>query len=104
MFATIDGSAFRRTRIFVERPDGIEEMEIAPSQESLAARARDYPSEDMLQHLARAVETRERRYGRSQEAVIIEIRRADFNDYFEATDRPLRTFTRNVEQPTDNSR
>ncbi len=104
MFATTDGTAFRQTRIFVEGPGRSEELEIAPSQELLAARAQLFPSDRMLTNLAMAVADRERRYDRPVKSVRLEVWRAEFNEHLEATDRELRTFTWNVEHALDNPR
>ncbi len=104
MFATIDGSANRHTRIFVEAPGRSEELEIAPSQERWAARTKLFPSEPMFIRLAKTVAAREKRYGRPVERVRLEVWRAEFNEYLEATDRPLRTFIWDVDQPPYNSR
>jgi hypothetical protein len=103
MFATTDGTANRRLRIFVEAPDRSEELDIAPSQEQLAARARLFPSDSKLLDLAKAVAKREQRYGRPVTTVTLEVWRSDFNEHLEATDRELRTFTWDADQP-DNSR
>ncbi len=99
MFATLDGTAFRHIRIFVESPQRSEELAIAPSQQRLADQAKLYPSEDKLIDLAKAVAGRERRYDRPVTSVRVEVWRSEFNDYLEATDRPLRSFSWNVEQP-----
>lgn len=104
MFATIDGTAFRHTRILVEASERSEELEIARSQEILAARAQLFPSDSMFIRLAKAVATREQRYGRQVAIVRIEVWRAEFNEHLEATDRQLRTFTWDVDEPPDNSR
>ncbi|MBC7898483.1 MAG: hypothetical protein H7070_00340 [Saprospiraceae bacterium] len=104
MFSSLDGTAFRRVRIFVQAPGRDEELEISPSQERLAARAELFPSDSKLHKLAIAVASREKRYSRDVTTVRIEVWRADFNEYLEATDRPLRAFTWNVDQPPDNIR
>lgn len=104
MFATIDGTAFRHLRIIVEAPERSEELEIAPSQEILAAQVRLFPSDPMFAALAKAVVTREQRYERPVATVRIEVWRAEFNEHLEATDRPLRIFTWDVDQSPDNPR
>jgi hypothetical protein len=94
MFATTDGSQFRRVRIFVEAPDRSEELEIAPSQEFAAARAQLFPSDSIMTSLARAVVAREQRYGRPVHSVRLEVWRTEFSPgSLAATDRPLRTLT-----------
>jgi len=97
MFATLDGTSFRHVRIFVEAPDRSEELTIAPSQQRLADQAKLFPSDDKLTHLAEAVAKRERRYDRPVKTVRLEVWRSEFNEYLEATDRPLRNFSWDVE-------
>lgn len=100
MFATTDGSQFRRVRIFVEAPDRSEELEIAPSQDFAAARAQLFPSDSMMTLLARAVVAREQRYGRPVHVVKLEVWRTEFSPgSLAATDRPLRTFTLYADHP-----
>lgn len=100
MFATTDGSQFRRVRIFVEAPDRSEELEIAPSQEFAAARAQLFPSDSMMTSLARAVVAREQRYGRPVHSVRLEVWRTEFSPgSLAATDRPLRTLTLYADHP-----
>jgi hypothetical protein len=101
MFSSLD---LRRVRIVVQAPQGDEELDISPSQQSRAARARQFPSNSNLIELAKAVATREKRYGRDATAVRIEVWRAEFNEYLEAVDRPLGTLVWNVDQPPDNTR
>lgn len=98
MFATLDGSAARRVRIVVEAEGFSEDVEIAGSQEILAARASLFPSNSKMQALAEAVATREKRYGRAVDSITIEILRSEFNDLVEATERPLQIFTLNVDR------
>lgn len=105
MFATIDGSASRQARIFVEAPNRSEQLDIARSQEILAGQASLFPSDSNLRNLAIAVAEREQRYGRPVTTVRIEIWRAEFNEHLEATDRNLRTLTwQNVDRTPDSSR
>lgn len=104
MFSSLDGTAFRRVRVFVQAPGRDEELEISPSQEIKAARAELFPSEPKLLELAMAVAAREQRYERSVSTVRIEVWRAEFDQYLEGVDRPLRTFIWNVDQPPDNTR
>ena len=105
MFATTDGMAFRRVRIFVEADGRSEELEVAPSQEFSAARAQLFPSDRMLGGLARAVAGRERRYGRPVQIVRIEVWRTEFSPVsLDATERPLRVFDWNVDQALHISR
>ena len=100
MFATTDGSQFRRVRIFVEAPDRSEELEIAPSQDFAAARAQLFPSDSIMTSLARAVVAREQRYGRPVHSVRLEVWRTEFSPgSLAATDRPLRTFTLYADHP-----
>ena len=105
MFATTDGTPFRRVRIFVEAAGRSEELEIAPSQEFPAARAQLFPSDRMLGGLAEAVVARERRYGRPVETVRVEIWRTEFSPVsLDATERPLRIFNWHVDQSLHISR
>ena len=104
LFSTLDGKLERRVRIFVEAPGRSEELEIAPSQEILAERARLFPSESMLLSLAKAVSRHETESGRPVNTVTLEVRRTEFSDTLEATDRRLRTLSWNVDQETYNSR
>jgi hypothetical protein len=105
MFATTDGTAFRRVRIFVEAAGRSEELEIAPSQEFSAARAQLFPSDRMLGGLARAVAGREERYGRPVQIVRIEVWRTEFSPVsLDATERPLRVFDWHVDQALHISR
>jgi len=93
MFATLDGTAFRHVRIFVESKERSEELEIAPSQEWAAARGELFPSDRMLTGLAQTVVAREKRYGRPVETVRIEVWRTEFSPAtLDATNRPLRVF------------
>jgi hypothetical protein len=104
MFSTTDGTAFRYIRIFVEAPDRSEELEISPSQEDAAARAELFPSDALLNKLAKAVAGREKRYGRSVTTIRLEVWRTEFSPgSLDATDRRLRTFTFNVDQRPDKS-
>jgi hypothetical protein len=105
MFATTDGAAFRHVRVFVEAEGRSEELELAPSQEFPAARARLFPSDGMLTALARAVAERERRYERPVETVRVEVWRTEFSPVsLGATVRPLRTLELCVDQSSDKSR
>ena len=101
MFSSIE---FRSTRIFAQGDHGEEELDIPPSQEIQAARARQFPSESNLYELAVAVAAREKRYGRTPHVVRIEVWRSEFNEYLRADDRPIRTLVWNVDEPLDNSR
>ena len=94
MFASTDGSAFRRARIFVEAADRSEELELPPSLEEAGTRAALFPSTRLLTALARGVAARERRYGRPVTSVRVEVWRVDFDAGADiATERPLRTDT-----------
>jgi hypothetical protein len=94
MFASTDGSAFRRARIFVEATDRSEELELPRSLEEAGSRAALFPSERLLAALARGVAARERRYGRSVTRVRVEVWRVEFDAGADvATERRLRAFT-----------
>jgi hypothetical protein len=101
MFSSIE---IRTTRIFVLSESGDEELNIAPSQEILAARARQFPSDSNLLELAVAVAAREKTYGRNPHTVRIEVWRSEFNEYLRADDRPIRTLVWNVDESLYNSR
>lgn len=102
MFATTDGAAFRYVRVFIDRSDSSEELDIAPSQEDSAARAQLFPSDGMLGRLASAIVERERRYGRPVNAVRVEVWRTEFDSRsLEATDHLLKTFTFHVTTQAD---
>jgi hypothetical protein len=104
MFSTIDGTASRDLRIFAEAPGRSEQLEIAPSQELMAARSELYPSDKLLKDLAAAVVDRERRYRRPVTIVRIEVWRIEFNEDLEAIERPIRTFEWNVDETPNKSR
>ena len=104
LFATLDGKLERHVRILVEAPGRSEELEITPSQKILAERARLFPSDSMLLSLAKAVSQHETESGRPVNTVTLEVRRTEFSDKLETTDRPLRTFSWNVDQEAYNSR
>jgi hypothetical protein len=101
MFSSIE---IRTTRIFVLSESGDEEINIALSQEILADRARQFPSDSNLLELAVAVAAREKRYGRNPHTVRIEVWRSEFNEYLRADDRPIRTLVWNVDESLYNSR
>jgi hypothetical protein len=73
MFATTDGTAARRVRLFVEAPGRSEEVEVRPSMEEAAARARLFPTRWLTRHLAKAVVARERRHGRPVSTVRVQV-------------------------------
>ena len=104
MFATIDGPSTRRVRVLVEGHGRSGELGIARSQQILEKRVRLFPSDLFLRGLANAVTERETRVGRPVKAVTIEVWRADYNEKLEGTDRPLRTFTLNVDQKAYDAR
>lgn len=105
MFATTDGTAFRRIRVFVEAPERSEEIEIAPSQELQAARAQLFPSDSMLTNLAQVVVSREQRYGRPVQRVKLEVWRTEFlAGSLEPTERMLREITVNEPESLNKTR
>ena len=105
MFATTDGAAFRRIRVFVEAPGRSEEIEIASSQEIQAARAQLFPSDSMMKNLAQAVVSREQRYGRPVERVKIEVWRTEFlSGSLEPTERIVREITLNEPESLNKTR
>jgi len=105
MFATTDGTAVRRIRIFVEAPGRSEEIEIAPSQELQAARAQLFPSDSMMTNLAQAVVSREERYGRPVKTVKLEVWRTEFTaGSLEPKERMLREITVNEPESLNKTR
>ena len=78
MFAVTDGAAFRRVRVFVERGERFEEVELSPSLETLELRARLFPSDHRLRALALAVAARERRREQPVTSVRLEVWRTTF--------------------------
>ena len=100
MFATTDGSAFRRVRLYVDGPDRSEEIAIPLSLDSMASRAALYPSERLLTTLARAVAARELRHGQVTEQVRVDVSRVAFErDPLTAVERPLKSLTYVVPPP-----
>jgi hypothetical protein len=94
MFATTDGSAFRRVRLYVNGPDRSEEIAIPLSLDSMASRAALYPSERLLTTLAEAVAARELRHGQVTERVRVDVSRVAFErEPLTAVERPLRSLT-----------
>jgi hypothetical protein len=78
MFAATDGAAFRRVRLFVEREQRFEEVELSTSLETLELRARLFPSDHRLRALALAVAARERRREQPVTSVRLEVWRTTF--------------------------
>jgi hypothetical protein len=105
MFATTDGTAFRYVRLYVEGPDRSEELEVAPSLEDAAARARLFPSVTLMTRLAEKVVARERRYSRPVSSVKVEVWRTHFTTSpVKATDELLRSFTMKVRNAAEEGR
>jgi hypothetical protein len=100
MFATTDGSAFRRVRLFVNGRDRSEEIAVPQSLDSMASRAALYPSERLLTTLARAVAARELRHGQVAEQVRVDVSRVAFeHEPLTAVERPLKSLTYVVPPP-----
>jgi hypothetical protein len=92
MFATTDGTASRRVRLFVAGRERSEEIAVPPSLEERASRAGLFPSNPLLTHLAEAVAARERRHGRSVSTVRVEVWGTDFSgEPLRATERRIRS-------------
>ena len=93
MFATTDGSGFRRVRLFVEAPERSEEVELTTSIEDVALRTALFPSASLMNELAEAVVARERRRRHAVNGVRVEVWRTEFTEPGPvATERRLRSF------------
>jgi len=104
MFSTTDDGGRRYVRVFVSAVERSEEISISPSLEDAARRAAVLPRDAELSRLARLVVDRERRHGRSVEAVRIETWRVEYaRDTLAATTRLAREFVYRVD-PTPASR
>ena len=97
MFATTDGTAFRRVRLYVEAVERSEEITVPPSLEERASRAGLFPSNVSLTHLAEAVAARERRNGRPVSSVRVEVWGTDFSgEPLRATEHRIRSLNLTV--------
>lgn len=97
MFASTDGSAFRRVRIFVEADGRSEEIDLPASLEPAATRTSLFPSERRLRALADAVATRERRHDRPVTSVTVQVWATRFEDApLQATEVQVRSLVHDV--------
>lgn len=98
MFASTDGTASRRVRIFVEADDRAEEIEVPASLEADGTRMALFPSQGRLRGFAEAVAARERRKGRPVTSVRVEVWSTRFDDEpLRAIEAPLRSLRHHVQ-------
>jgi hypothetical protein len=79
MFSTLDHGAFRGVDAVVEAPGRSEQVEIAPSLQSEAARAVALPVDWLLRDLAAGIAARETRQNRPVARVTLSVWRAEFD-------------------------
>lgn len=92
MFASTDGSAFRRVRLFLEHDGLAEEIEVPGSLQADAAKLVLFPSDTRLRGFADAVIARERRNQRPVTSVRVEVWTTTFEDGpLRAVESPLRS-------------
>jgi hypothetical protein len=91
MFATTDGAAFRRTRLYVERDGRREEVESSPSLEPAEMRARLFPSDHRLRAVAERLIARETRRGQAVDLVRVEVWRTTFDEALQPVEEPVRS-------------
>jgi hypothetical protein len=97
MFATLDHGAFRGVDVVVDAPDRSEQVEIAPSLQSEAARAVALPVDRLLRDLASGIAERERRQNRPVTRVTLSVWRAEFDrTTLRGSEQPIRTFVYDV--------
>ena len=97
MFSTLDHGAFRGVDVVVEAPGRSEQLEIAASLQSEAARAVALPVDWLLRDLAAGIAERERRHERPVSRVTLSVWRAEFDrTTLGGSERPIRTFVYDV--------
>ena len=97
MFATLDHGAFRGVDVVVDAPERSEQVEIAPSLQSEAARAVAFPVDWLLRDLASGIAERERRQNRPVTRVTLSVWRAEFDRAsLRGSEQPIRTFVYDV--------
>jgi hypothetical protein len=97
MFATLDHGAFRGVDVVVDAPDRSEQVEIAPSLQSEAARAVALPVDWLLRDLASGIAERERRQNRPVTRVTLSVWRAEVDrTSLRGSEQPIRTFVYDV--------
>jgi hypothetical protein len=93
MFSTLDHGAFRGVDVVVEAPERSEQVEIAPSLQSEAARAVALPVDWLLRDLAAGIAEREKRQNRPVARVTLSVWRAEFDrTSLGGSEQPIRTF------------
>ena len=97
MFSTLDHGAFRGVDVVVDAPERSEQVEIAPSLQSAAARAVALPVDWLLRDLAAGIAERERRQNRPVARVTLSVWRAEFDQTsLRGSEQPIRTFIYDV--------
>jgi len=97
MFSTLDHGAFRGVNVVVEAPERSEQVEIASSLQSEAARAVALPVDWLLRDLAAGIAARERRQQRPVTRVTLSVWRAEFDrTTLRGSEQPIRTFIYDV--------
>ena len=97
MFSTLDHAAFRGIDVVVDAPERSEQVEIAPSLQSEAARAVALPVDWLLRDLASGIAERERRQNRPVTRVTLSVWRAEFDQTsLRGSEQPIRTFVYDV--------
>ena len=97
MFSTLDHGAFRGVDVVVDAPGRSEQLEIAASLQSEAARAVALPVDWLLRDLAAGIAERERRHVRPVSRVTLSVWRAEFDrTTLRGSERPIRTFIYDV--------
>jgi hypothetical protein len=97
MFSTLDHGAFRGVDVVVDAPGRSEQVEIAASLQSEAARAVALPVDWLLRDLAAGIAERELRHDRPVSRVTLSVWRAEFDrTTLRGSERPMRTFVYDV--------
>ncbi len=97
MFSTLDHGAFRGVDVVVDAPGRSEQVEIAASLQSEAARAVALPVDWLLRDLAAGIAERELRNDRPVSRVTLSVWRAEFDrTTLRGSERPIRTFIYDV--------
>jgi hypothetical protein len=78
MFSSLDYGAFRGVRVFVEAPGRSEEILLPPSLQRLGEKVETYPSDRLVDRLARDVAAEEWAGGRPVTTVRVEVWRTEF--------------------------
>lgn len=93
MFSTLDHGGFRGVDVVVDAPGRSEQVEIAASLQTEAARAVAFPVDWLLRDLAAGIAAREQRHERPVSRVTLSVWRADFDRAtLHGAEQPMRTF------------